>query len=68
MARSANKQSASVEEAKAIVRDAERYRYLRDNAGNEIMRKLMEECRPEEWDKLVDQERSAHPTNEKPNV
>lgn len=40
-----------------IERDAERYRYLRDRAGNEIMRRLMDECRPDEWDKLIDSDR-----------
>lgn len=39
--------------------DAERYRYLRDSAGNTIMRKLMKECRPDEWDKLVDEAKGA---------
>ena len=37
--------------------DAERYRYLRDRAGNEIMKKLMKECLPERWDVLVDADR-----------
>jgi hypothetical protein len=35
--------------------DGARYRWLRDSAGNDIMRKLMKECRPEQWDKLVDE-------------
>lgn len=35
-------------------RDAERYRHLRDIAGNDIMRKLMEEVRPSHWDSIVD--------------
>lgn len=41
----------------AFERDAERYRYLRDIAGNRVMKRLMAECRPDEWDKLVDADR-----------
>jgi len=41
-----------IKEAK---RDVARYRWLRDKAGNDIMRDLMKECRPEQWDKLVDE-------------
>jgi hypothetical protein len=43
----------------AFERDAERYRFLRDQAGNSIMRRLMKECRPDEWDVLVDHERRS---------
>jgi hypothetical protein len=42
------------DERMAIERDAERYRWLRDRAGNVIMLQLMAECRPDEWDRLVD--------------
>ena len=44
--------------------DAARYRWLRDSAGNEIMRKLMKECRPEQWDKLVDEAMNAETVKE----
>lgn len=37
--------------------DAARYRYLRDSAGNSIMKKLMKECRPDGWDAIVDRDR-----------
>jgi hypothetical protein len=40
-------------------RDAARYRWLRDKAGNDIMRTLMMESRPDEWDKLVDRDRGG---------
>lgn len=39
--------------------DAARYRWLRDSAGNGIMRKLMKECTPSGWDVLVDRDRST---------
>jgi hypothetical protein len=35
-------------------RDAARYRWLRDKAGNKVMRDLMDECRPDGWDRIVD--------------
>jgi hypothetical protein len=38
----------------ALRKDAERYRWLRDSAGNDIMEKLMAECSPPRWDELVD--------------
>ena len=41
-------------ERDALRRDAERYRWLRDSAGNDIMEKLMAECSPPRWDELVD--------------
>ena len=41
-------------ERDALRADAERYRHLRDIAGNDIMRKLMEEVRPSHWDSIVD--------------
>ncbi len=44
-------------QAEQDAEDARRYRYLRDRAGNTIMRKLMDESRPDEWDKLVDRDR-----------
>lgn len=42
-----------------ICRDAERYRYLRDRAGNGIMKRLMETALCEKWDSLVDHERGV---------
>lgn len=36
--------------------DADRYRYLRDKAGNEILEALADEFRPAKWDKLVDED------------
>ena len=45
-------------------KDAARYRWLRDKAGNEIMRKLMNECRSEHWDKLIDETIRAETTGE----
>lgn len=50
--------------AQADERDAERYRYLRDIAGNKVMKQLMAECRPDEWDKLVDADRHDQPQPE----
>jgi hypothetical protein len=44
-------------QAQQDAEDAVRYRYLRDRAGNAIMRKLMDESRPSEWDKIVDRDR-----------
>ncbi|HSW33303.1 MAG TPA: hypothetical protein VLH36_06770 [Steroidobacteraceae bacterium] len=41
-------------ERDALSKDAERYRWLRDSAGNDIMEKLMAECSPPRWDELVD--------------
>lgn len=41
-------------ERDALRKDAERYRWLRDSAGNDIMEKLMAECSPPRWDELVD--------------
>ena len=41
-------------ERDALRKDAERYRWLRDSAGNDIMEKLMTECSPPRWDELVD--------------
>ena len=41
-------------EVEALRKDAERYRWLRDSAGNDIMEKLMAECSPPRWDELVD--------------
>ena len=42
------------DERDALRKDAERYRWLRDSAGNDIMEKLMAECSPPRWDELVD--------------
>ena len=42
------------DERDALRKDAERYRWLRDSAGNDIMEKLMTECSPPRWDELVD--------------
>lgn len=44
-------------QAQQDAEDAARYRWLRDSAGNGVMRKLMKECRPEGWDALVDRDR-----------
>jgi hypothetical protein len=41
----------------AVERDAERYRWLRDRAGNKIMRRLMKESIAPEWDRIVDEDR-----------
>ncbi len=43
-------------QAKRDAEDAARYRFLRDSAGNAIMKRLMAEVRSNEWDKLVDAE------------
>lgn len=40
-----------------VRKDAARYRWLRDSAGNGVMKKLMKECRPDGWDALVDRDR-----------
>lgn len=40
-------------------RDAERYRYLRDRAGNGIMDELEAECRPARWDEIIDEYRGV---------
>jgi hypothetical protein len=48
---------ADIDEVERLHADAERYRWLRDYAGNSIMRRLMKECRPDVWDKLVDEAR-----------
>lgn len=45
---------ARLAEVEALRKDAERYRWLRDSAGNDIMEKLMAECSPPRWDELVD--------------
>jgi hypothetical protein len=45
---------ALASERDALRKDAERYRWLRDSAGNDIMEKLMAECSPPRWDELVD--------------
>lgn len=37
-----------------LAADAERYRWLRDRAGNAIMEELMKEFRPDHWDQKVD--------------
>ena len=50
----------------SLLREAERYRWLRDRAGNAIMLDLMAECRPDEWDKLVDEAMRADPTPAEP--
>lgn len=44
-------------QAEQDAEDAARYRWLRDQAGNAIMKKLMDEARPKQWDKLVDRDR-----------
>lgn len=35
--------------------DAERYRWLRDRAGNAVMKKLEAESVPSKWDDIVDE-------------
>ena len=42
-------------ELAAAKRDAERYRWLRDKAGNSIMRRLMDSAIPPEWDDMIDE-------------
>lgn len=44
-------------QAQQDAEDAARYRHLRDRTGNKVMRKLMAESRPSEWDRLVDADR-----------
>jgi hypothetical protein len=44
-------------QAEQDAEDAQRYRHLRDRAGNRIMKKLMDESRSDEWDNLVDRDR-----------
>lgn len=39
--------------------DAERYRYLRDRAGNAILDELAAESRPAQWDAIVDEYRGV---------
>lgn len=51
---SASDYDALAAERDALRKDAERYRWLRDSAGNDIMEKLMAECSPPRWDELVD--------------
>lgn len=46
--------------AKELATDAHRYRWLRDRAGNAILKQLMREPRSDEWDRLVDFDRLAH--------
>jgi hypothetical protein len=42
-------------ECEELRRDAERYRYLRDRAGNGILDELAAESRPRQWDAIVDE-------------
>lgn len=42
-------------------RDAARYRYLRDLAGNGIMRLLMKPSNPDQWDALIDHDLAQQP-------
>lgn len=42
-------------ELAAAKRDAERYRWLRDKAGNSIMRRLMGSAIPPKWDDMIDE-------------
>lgn len=42
--------------------DAERYRYLRDRAGNAILHTLMYEARARLWDTIVDTARAEKRT------
>jgi hypothetical protein len=37
--------------------DAARYRWLRDKAGNKVMKSLVGEARPPQWDVIVDKDR-----------
>lgn len=37
-----------------LKQDAERYRWLRDKAGNAIMEDLMRVCHCDQWDQRVD--------------
>lgn len=41
-------------EVEALRADAERYRFLRDRAGNAIMQQLMADCVPSGWNTKVD--------------
>ena len=43
----------------ALRADAERYRFLRDRAGNAIMQQLMADCVPSGWNTKVDAARAA---------
>lgn len=46
-------------ECEDLRRDAERYRYLRDRAGNGILDELAAESRPRQWDAIVDEYRGV---------
>jgi hypothetical protein len=52
------------QEIDRLRRDAARYRHLRDCAGNYIMHRLIDECRPGEWDRMVDEDMAAAPRME----
>lgn len=55
-----------VKRLNANATDAARYRWLRDRAGNEILRNLMRQSRPGVWDELVDEDRRAEPSEPAP--
>jgi hypothetical protein len=42
-------------ELAAAKRDTARYRWLRDTAGNDIMRRLMNSAVPSKWDDMIDE-------------
>lgn len=46
--------------------DAERYRWLRDSSGNDIMVALMAEARSDKWDELIDDDRDTDQPNGAP--
>lgn len=46
-------------ECESFRQDAERYRWLRDQAGNDVMKELMGESRPSAWDAIVDEYRGV---------
>jgi len=46
--------------------DAARYRWLRDRAGNDVMKELMDEARGAKWDAIVDEYRGVQLGNGSP--
>ena len=50
----------------ALRSDAERYRFLRDRAGNAIMQQLMADCVPSGWNTKVDAARKRATENSDP--
>ena len=47
----------------ALEADAIRYRWLRDSAGNDIMRRLIQESSTPKWDRMVDEDRRENADN-----